>query len=333
MTVSIRDVASAAGVSLGTVSNVLNDRGRVAPATAARVRAAIVELGFVRNDAARQLRAGRSRTIGLVVLEASNPFFADIARGAEQRARDAGMFVLQANSDDDPTREHDAVALFAEQRVAGVIVSPAGDDLAHLEHLAERGTHVVLLERAASSHLSSVTVDNIAGGRLAIEHLTGLGHRRVAFVGGPTSLAQVADRLTGANEAAAASDQPLVHLDTTAPTIDEGRNAARRLLAIASRRRPTAVFAANDLLAIGLLQGLRSDGVRVPDDIAIVGYDDIDYAASTEVPLTSIRQPSRLIGATAVELLLERMHAPAGPPRRRVFRPELVARSSTAPRS
>lgn len=144
-------------------SNVLNGRGRVAPGTAARVRAAIDELGFVRNDAARQLRAGRSRTIGLIVLEASNPFFADVARGAKQRARGAGMFVLQANSDDDPMRERDAVALFAEQRVAGVIVSPA-DDIAHLEQLVERGIQVVLVERATESHLSSVTVDNVPAG-------------------------------------------------------------------------------------------------------------------------------------------------------------------------
>lgn len=329
MTASIRDVASAAGVSLGTVSNVLNGRGRVSPATAALVQAVIDELGFVRNDAARQLRAGRSRTIGLIVLEASNPFFADVARGAEQRAREAGMFVLQANSDDERERELSAVALFAEQRVAGVVVSPVGDDLSHLERLTARGVQVVLLERTTSSALPSVTVDNVAGGRIAVEHLIELGHRRIAFVGGPASLAQVSDRFVGAQLGAAALRCRLETHPTAALTIDEGRRAATSLLARSAKSRPTAVFAANDLLAIGLLDSIRSAGARVPDDIAIIGYDDIDYAASTQPPLTSIRQPSRLIGATAVELLLGRIDDPDRPPERPQFQPQLVVRAST----
>lgn len=332
MSASIRDVAAAAGVSLGTVSNVLNGRGRVAPATAARVRAAIDQIGFVRNDAARQLRSGSSRTVGLIVLEAGNPFFADVARGAEQRAREAGMFVLLANSDDSVERELGATALFEEQRVAGVIVSPAGADLAHLLRLVERGTQVVLLERATDTDLPSVTVDNIAGGRIAAEHLLSLGHRRITFVGGPTSLLQVSDRQAGAREAVAVADGhgQLEVCTTTALTVEEGRHAAAVVLASAPSRRPTAVLAANDLLAIGLLQGFLAAGTRVPDDIAIVGYDDIDFAASTEVPLTSVRQPSRLIGATAVDLLLQRLDDPLMAIARRRFQPELVVRASTA---
>jgi LacI family transcriptional regulator len=332
VTPSIRDVADAAGVSVGTVSNVLNGRGRVGAATAARVQATIAELGFVRNDAARQLREGRSRTIGLVVLEASNPFFADVARGAEERARADGYVVLQANSDDDQERERANLELFAEQRVAGVVLSPVSDDGERIARLRARGIEVVLLERSNPSvDAPSVSVDNVVGGRMAIEHLVGCGRRHIAFVGGPASLHQVADRHEGAAAAAAAADVRLSVIDTAELTIPSGRDAGRRIAALEAADRPDAVFAANDLLALGVLQALRAVGLDVPSDIALVGYDDIDYAAAAEVPLSSIRQPSRLLGATAVQLLLDRAADPTIAARHLVFHPELVVRVSSVP--
>lgn len=331
MGVSVRDVARQAGVSVGTVSNVLNHPERVTPQTVERVQRVIAELGFVRNDAARQLRAGRSRSIGLVVLDIGNPFFAEVARGAEDRAAQAGMTVLVGNSDESSDRERLHLALFREQRVNGVLVTPTTDNLSLLHGLRDSGVPVVLVDRQVEDGgFTSVAMDDVEGGRMATAHLLEIGRRRLAFVAGPQSIGQVADRLQGAR--AAVNDVPGASLEVverSALSVLQGRLAGESLLERAPADRPDAVFAANDLLAVGLLQSFGVAGVRVPDDIALVGYDDIDFARATMVPLSSVRQPARMIGEAAVELLLGEI---SGEPRGRAvrFQPELVVRQSTA---
>ncbi|MGV9193768.1 LacI family DNA-binding transcriptional regulator [Microbacterium sp. MC2] len=331
MAVSVRDVAEAAGVSVGTVSNVLNHPEKVAPETVARVQAAIARLGFVRNDAARQLRAGRSRTIGLVVLDLRNPFFTEVARGAEQRAAERGLSVLVANSDDDAARESTHLDLFEQQRAFGVLITPVGEDLQRLGRLRDRGIQSVLVDRESpDGAIASVAVDDVEGGRLAAAHLLEIGRRRLAFVAGPHTIPQVADRLAGARAAVAAvPGASLEVIERPTLTVLDGRAAGEAILARPAAERPDAVFAANDLLAVGLLQAFAiMGGARVPDDIALIGYDDIDFAAATVVPLSSIRQPARLIGATAVDLLLEEVETPREARAVR-FQPELVVREST----
>jgi LacI family transcriptional regulator len=333
MAVSVRDVALAASVSVGTVSNVLNRPAKVAPETVARVQKAIADLGFVRNDAARQLRAGRSRSIGLIVLDVGNPFFAEVARGAEARAAEDGMTVLLGNSDERQDRETAYIDLFREQRVNGVLVTPTTDDLGLLERLRDGGVPVILVDREVEdAGFGSVAVDDVEGGHLAVAHLIEQGRRRIAFVGGPRSTRQVVDRLEGARRAVAEHpDASLEVIEMPALTVLQGRDAGEQLLARDPADRPDAVFAANDLLAVGVLQAfaLMAD-VRVPDDIALIGYDDIDFAAATVVPLSSIRQPAHLIGYSAVDLLLKDLADPDGGHERRIrFRPELVVREST----
>jgi LacI family transcriptional regulator len=334
VTVSVKDVAALADVSVGTVSNVLNRPGKVAPATVERVHAAIEQLGFVRNDAARQLRAGRSRSIGLVVLDVRNPFFTDVARGAERRAAESDLAILLGNSDDDPGREAAYLDLFEQQRVHGVLITPVEDVTARLERLHQRGTPAVLVDRRSDDDdFSSVSVDDDAGGYMAVRHLLETGRRRIAFVGGPPAVRQVTDRLAGARRAVAAQpDATLEVLETGALTVLEGRAAGERLRDRPPAERPDAVFAANDLLAVGVLQALVMLGsVKVPDEMAIIGYDDIDFSAATVVPLSSIRQPSELIGFRAVELLIAEVEG-AGTREQVVFQPELVVRESTRPR-
>lgn len=328
----MREVAAAAGVSVGTVSNVLNSPDKVAPTTVARVQSAIERLGFVRNDAARQLRAGRSRSVGLVVLDVGNPFFTDIARAAERRASEHNLTVLLGTSDDEPSRERAYIDAFDEQRVFGLLVSPIGDDLTRLTALQGRGTPVVLVDRDGSgTPFDSVAVDDVAGARMAVDHLCETGCRRVAFVGGPVELRQVRDRRRGAAEAAAAHGATMEVIDTPALSVLEGRAVGERLAVRPPARRPDGVFCANDLLSIGVLQALALTArFRLPDDIALVGYDDIDFARSAVVPLTSIRQPTRAIGETAVDLLIEAADDPQGHmPRHVLFQPELVVRAST----
>jgi LacI family transcriptional regulator len=334
--VSVRDVAAAASVSVGTVSNVLNRPSKVSPATVERVMQAIDELGFVRNDAARQLRAGRSRSIALIVLDAGNPFFAEVARGAEDRAAESGMSVLLGNSDERTDREEAYLDLFREQRVNGVLVTPVGADLSRLDRLRNGGVPVVLVDHEDAEDspraLASVSVDDVEGGYLAASHLLSTGRRRIAFVSGPLTIRQVADRLEGARRAVSeVEDATLEVVEMPALTVLQGRAAGEAIRARPAAARPDAVFAANDLLAVGALQAftLMSD-VLVPRDIALIGYDDIDFASATVVPLSSIRQPAHLIGYTAVDLLLKDLDDPKGGHERTVrFQPELVVREST----
>lgn len=332
--ISIRDVASQAGVSVGTVSNVLNRPDIVAASTRSRVLAAISDLGFVPNDAARQLRRGRGRTLGLVVLDVANPFFTDVAKGVEEATGAAGMAVIFCNSDGDPGRESAYLDLLEEQRVQGVLITPVDDAHERLLRLRDRGILVILLDRRSTrTDVCSVSVDDRLGGELAVRHLVETGHRRIAFVGGPSRLEQVRDRWAGALQAlhdAGLDEGHLRRFDTPSLTVAAGRDAAARILGQPRTTRATAVFCANDLLALGMLQELTRQQVRVPEEIALVGYDDIDFAAAAAVPLSSVRQPRQRLGRTAARLLLEEANDREGHQHQQVvFEPELVVRESS----
>jgi LacI family transcriptional regulator len=332
--VSVRDVAQRAGVSVGTVSNVMNRPDKVSPATIATVQRAIAELGFVRNDAARQLRAGHSRAVGLVILDVGNPFFADVARGAEDQAARSGYSIILGNSDEKADREARYLDLFEEQRMHGVLISPIGEVIERLKRLREHGIPAVLVDRTSGDpRFSSVSVDDIAGGQMAVDHLISTGRRRIAYVGGPLEIRQVADRLEGSRRAVSAHPGVgLEVIETPALGVEDGRQVGESLLERRQTDRPDAIFAANDLIAVGLLQVLYMQGaVVVPAEIALIGYDDISFARTSVVPLSSIRQPSGLIGATAVDILLEEAADPARAAVQIVFQPELVVRDSTVP--
>ncbi len=342
----IKDVAAQARVSVGTVSNVLNRPEMVSEPTRNRVLAAIADLGFVRNESARQLRAGLSRTVAYVVLDAGNPFFTDVARGVEEAARTEGLALFLCNSDEDAARENDYLDILLEQRVRGVLITPVDHETDRLRMLPSLGVPVVLVDRASTDPTAwcSVAVDDVEGGDLAVTHLWELGHRRIAFVGGPHSIPQVADRHRGvlrSLERVGAAADTLVMLDTAALNVAEGRRAGQRLAGLPARRRPSAVFCANDLVALGLLQQMTQQGVAVTDELAIVGYDDIEFAAAAAVPLTSVRQPRHELGRTACELLLQEARFNAGTSaglagrhvhRQVEFTPELVVRASSGRR-
>ncbi|SDP06524.1 transcriptional regulator, LacI family [Streptomyces sp. cf386] len=332
--VGIKDVARAAGVSVGTVSNVINRPDTVATETRARVQSAIDRLGYVRSESARQLRAGRSRIMGLLVLDMGNPFFVDVARGAERAAREAGLGVMVCNSGQSAGEEADYLSLFAEQRVRGVLLTPADATGRNIETFRRHNIPFVLVDRVAEGTTEcSVSVDDVAGGALAVRHLVDAGHRSIAYVSGPPGLNQVRDRRIGALKAleeAGLGPEHLRELPTERLDVAAGRDAGARLLGLAER--PTAVFCANDLLALGVLQAMYAAGVGVPDDLAIVGYDDIEFAAAAAVPLTSVRQPAVTMGTLAAEMLLEETEedtAAKHEHRRVVLQPELVVRRSS----
>src|SRR3954465_2831769 len=347
LTASIRDVAVAAGVSVGTVSNVLNRPDAVSTATRERVQAAITALGFMRNESARHLRAGRSRTIGLVVLDIANPFFTDVARGVEEVAGAAGLAGMLCNSDDQPGKEAAHLDVLTEQRVQGVLISPTAELSGHLAALRSRGTPVVLLDRRAAGPdqravavedalggpgQGAVPVDDVLGGRLAADSLLERGHRRIAFIGGSSGLPQVQERHDGVEQAvleACGSDDALTVFSPEKLTVAAGREAAERIIGMPAARRPTAAICANDLLALGMLQEMVRHGMHVPEDFAIVGYDDIDFAAAAAVPLSSVRKPRQELGRRAAQLLIDEARGENHLHEQLLFEPTLVVRESS----
>jgi LacI family transcriptional regulator len=335
--VSIRDVAAHAGVSVGTVSNVLNRPDVVAASTRSRVQAAIKQLGFIRNESARQLRAGRSRTIGLVVLDVANPFFTDVARGVEDEASESGLAVILCNSDDQQAKETRYLELLEEHRVQGILITPVSGAHERLARLQRRGTPVVLVDsRSPGRGQCSVSVDDVLGGDIAVAHLLAAQHERIAFGGGPMTIRQVADRREGAIRAleqAGLSAGQLHVIETAALNVSAGQMAGAAIADMPAARRPTAVFCANDLLALGVLQEMTASRIRVPEAISIIGYDDIDFAAAAAVPLSSVRQPRHQLGRTAAQLLLDEALGEASHQHRQVvFEPELVIRRSSQAR-
>jgi LacI family transcriptional regulator len=334
--VSMKDVAALAGVSLGTVSNVVNSPGLVSDQTRERVQLAITKLGWVPNESARQLRAGRSRAIGMVVMDIANPFFTDLVLGAEDYVLERGYFIQVSNSAHVPDRERAHLQLLEQQRVGGVLLAPIWGLSDQVAQLGRRGIPVVILDRASDkADLCSVSVDDVEGGRLAVQHLIDQGHTNIALIGGPGDLQQVRDRRMGA-EIARSSHGSAQLLTISTPNLDteNGVAAASELAMLPPGERPTAVFAANDLLAIGALQAFVTQGLRVPEDVAIIGYDDVSYAASAAVPLSSIRQPREALGRRAAELLfaeIEALHNGERHEHQAVrFDPELIVRRSSA---
>lgn len=329
---SVTDVAKRAGVSVGTVSNVLNRPESVSERTKAKVERAIAELNFVRNASARQLRSGEVSTVGAVVLDIANPFFTEMARGIEDRLAQDDYTLMLCSSDENPEREARFLRLFEERGVRGVIATPSHGSLDSLLRLRDHGIEVVLLDHTSPvPDLASVAVDDVGGASLAMEHLIGLGHEHLAFLNGPLNLRQCVDRRDGVYRTLHAHGlDPAVALEEVALdalNADAGEAGVHQLWA-RSGPRPTAMFCANDFTALGALRALRELDVDVPGDVAVVGYDDVMFASMLTTPLTSVRQPMHTLGWTAADMLLTRRSS--GEDATQVeFEPELVVRASS----
>lgn len=329
--VGIRDVAALSGVAVGTVSNYLNHPDRVSADKAQRIRYAIDSLGFVPSNAGRQLRLGVSSVIGYIAPDVSNPYFAEIAESVERRASERGVTVFLANSHRNQEREDAYIQVFEQHRVQGLLMSshvPVEDRLAQVR---KRGTPSVLVgQRARSGEQPSVSLDDVSGGRQAMRHLLDVGCRRIAFVGGPLGIPQVADRLTGASEVMRSFGAATLEvIDMPDRTVRGGHEVGRALMARPAEIRPDGIFAVNDLLALGIMQELVLGGMRVPADIAIVGYDDNEFAEASLIPLSSVRGRHEGFGVAVVDLLFDAIEGTAIDQPHRMFEPDLVVRAST----
>lgn len=330
MSVSLRDVAKEARVSVGTVSNVLNRPHVVAPETLERVQKTIESLGFVPNGFARHLRAGYSRTLGLVVPDVANPFFTEVARGVEDAASKRDYAVFLCNSDESAEKEERYLSILIEHRVRGVLITPADKRPDRLDGLRERGIAVTLLDRESPTSIQcSVSVDDIRGGEIGIQHLVELGHTRIAWVNGPESIPQCADRAVGV--ARAAKEAKVTVTTVRAPLMNTmtGEEVAKEILTL--DEMPTAIFCANDLLALGVMRALMSEGIKIPEHISLLGYDDIAFASSAAIPLSSVAQPAYQLGVAAAELILSECEDTDEHAHQQIkFQPQLVVRSSTS---
>ncbi|MGC3953702.1 MAG: LacI family DNA-binding transcriptional regulator [Propionicimonas sp.] len=330
----IRDVAARAGVSVGTVSNTINHPEMVRHHTRAAVEQAIAELGFVPNQQARVLTGASSQVIGLVVQDLMSPFFMEAASAVERAANEAGHMMILCDSENTRNRESALLQLLAAQRVRGVLLTPATAEVDPLPDPAvDQQLPMVFIDYKGSPDACSVSVDHVAGAQLAVRHLLALGHQRIAFVGGPTVLHQFTQRSQGAKQALIEAGldpaTALVEESVAAIGIRDGMLAAQRLI---ERGLPSAVFCGNDMLAFGVYRGLAQNGLRVPEDVALVGYDDITFAADWIVPLTSVRQPIYELGYRAANLLFE--HSAGDPDhvhQQIVLTPSLVVRASSTP--
>jgi len=329
---TLKDIAKALGVSPSTVSRALADSPLVNHDTKVRILRTAAALGYERNELARALVKGASGAIGLIVPDITNPFFSDIARGVSDVADRAGYGVIFCNTDGRADREVSYIRLLRRKRVDGLLVCSATLDAPLVGDLTAAGTPFVLVSRLSSEpDVPYVITDDRVGSRLAVKHLIDLGHRRIGFIGGPENVQASRDRMAAYLDVLSEYGLPAepawrCHADFTQSA---GREAGRRMLS--SDERPSAIFAANDVIALGVLEVADGLGCPIPHDLSLVGYDDIRYASLPRIQLTTVAQPAVEMGRIAADGLVAALMAGTSPEIRTTLVPRLIVRSTTAP--
>ncbi|RPI78315.1 MAG: LacI family transcriptional regulator [Chloroflexi bacterium] len=327
---TIREVAQKAGVSYATVSHVINNTRFVTPETRERVVNAMDTLNYRPNALAQSLRKGTTNTIGLILPDSANPYFAEISRSIEAEAFKLGNSVILCNTERDLKREQFYVDVLSKKQVDGIIFVSTGHQVDSLNLLLSQGIPVVLVDRSVSQvEMDAVLTDNQEGGYIATRHLIELGHRRIACIAGPSHISPSAERIIGYRKAleeiGVPYDEAIVQQGDYHP--NSGLQVTNHLLGL--NPRPTAIFALNDLMALGAMRAAAEAGYNVPQDLAIIGFDDIEFACYTNPPLSTIAQPKQEIGIQAVNLLASRISDKSLPVRRIVLKPQLIVRGST----
>lgn len=315
-------------MSVATVSHVLNGTRAVRPETKQAVSEAIEQCGYIHNTLARSLATARTRSIGVAIPAISNPYFTEILRGIETEAVKHGYTLLVADPRDEPEHEFTVVSNLHQRRVDGVILAPSAHPTRTVDYLANQGVPTVLADRVLGSEYDQVSAENTESTASLVDHLAELGHRRIGFIAGIQGLSTTTERLAGYREGMRrnelATDPDLRREGASAS--DSARHAAVELLELAEP--PTAIIAANNAMTIGAMQALRDQNRRVPDDVALVAFDDFPWADLFAPRMTVIAQPSGKIGAEAVRLLLGRLEAPEGAPVERRLESRFVHRDS-----
>lgn len=327
----IKDIAELAGVSTATVSHVINNTRFVSEHVRNRVLETIKKANYYPNAHARSLASGRSNTIGLIISDIANPFFPELVKSIETFAAERGYDVILANTNYDPKRTADCVQRMIEKQVMGVAIMTAEMEFSLIRELTGKNVSVVFLDLGpVRERMSNINVNYQSGIEQAVRHLVDLGHHRIAFISGPPSLKSARTRRDAFLECMKRLDvlsgKPLIFEGNFSS--DSGRRAAGEILR--QRVLPTAVFAANDLMAIGCMSELRSAGLRIPGNVSVVGFDDISFAALTDPPLTTVVLPRAELGNRAVEALLHTIQSKDKEGIEFKIRTHLVVRQSTS---
>jgi len=306
----MRDVARVAGVSVNTVSRALAGKPDVSPSTRAKVLAVAERLGYRPNRLARGLRSNKTGTIGVIVTDIANPYFGALVKGVERTAREFDLNIILQDTNENYACEKEAIQVMLAERVDGLLITPVQTKTETIEKLKESGLPFVLLGRYFDNlETNYVVTDDIQGGYLATEHLIEHGHIRIAMINGPVYISSAKERFEGYKKAFAhygiELDDSLV--STGAITMADGYRAVKAL--IRRRRRPTAVFCYSDFVAFGVMGAIREAGLHIPDDIAVVGYDDVEISSFWEIPLTSVRIPREELGREAVKILVNKINS------------------------
>ncbi len=330
---TIKDVAKHAGVSVGTVSNVLSESIPVSAALRERVFAAIRKLDYHPNYVARSLKVNRTKTLGMVISDITNPFFPQVVRGAEDTAFKRGYLLITFNTDDKVERERQVLSVLRSRRVDGVLLVVApGSDIAHIRNTMQAGIPFVCLDRIPPGlSVDSVSVDSVKGTQVCVRHLINRGHRRIAIITGPLTLQTARDRVAGYQAALLeAGIEPEPDLVIEGDFRESGGYRLGKELLL-RHNRPTAVFASNGMMALGLVRALEEIGLACPGEVAVASFDDIPLSAVFRPHLTAIAQPAYEIGSKGAELLIDRLQGNITSRKRIALRlePELRIREST----
>lgn len=327
---TIYDIASRAGVSIATVSKVINRTGRISDKTRKNVMKIMEELDYRPSVVASALTGKSTHTVGLLIPDLANPFFAEIARSVEDRGHELGFNLIICSTDNDPDKEASYVSLLQQKRVDGIILATGLRNNALMKGLIQKNVPIALIARDMPAFaVNSVMVDDFNGGLQATAHLIGLGHRRIAILCEDPALSSSRERLRGyrhaLDEAGIAFDERLVRV--IGHSLEGGKQAAGELLEV--NPRPTAVFAMNDLLAIGAVQAARERGFAIPGEWSVVGFDNTILAGIIDPPLTTVAQPIAEMGGKVMDLLVKEIKRTASSKQRVVLLPQLVVRGST----
>ncbi|NMC35126.1 MAG: LacI family transcriptional regulator [Veillonellaceae bacterium] len=325
--ITIEQVAREAGVSTATVSRVINKNDAVSPELQAQVRKVIDRLGYKPNRSARNLRAGKVRKVGVLFADIQNPFFTSVLAGIEATLQQADYVLLLGNSNEDPRIEQMHLQVFQEEGVAGIILAAATNTPNIYQEVIRSGIPILALDRAPGGlRVDSVSINNIETAAMATHHLIKLGHKDIAFIGGPETISTARLRREGYQKALQESGIDFTRVELSNYRQSGGYDAMRRLLS--TPPIPSAVLVANNLMTLGALQAIHESGKKIPQQIALVGFDDMPWATSLQPPLTVVAQPTYELGSIAVRLLLDRIQYPDGPIQQVTLATHLIVRES-----
>lgn len=330
---TIYDVAKEAGVSIATVSNAINGKGKISKQRREQIFRIMERLQYQPSVIASALTGKKTFTLGLLIPDISNPFFAEIARAIEDQAHQQGYSVIICSTDNNDERVERYITLLEQKSVDGIIIGTGIGNMDIITQLQSRSTPIAMIAREASSvAVDTVVADDFVGGMMAAQHLAQLGHRRLAVLSENLKVSSSRERIRGFKQGLADAGLAFEESDVVICEykIDEGKRGASELLRRGGEERPTAIFCCNDQLAIGALQAAKESGVRVPEELSIVGFDNTILATVTDPPLTTVAQPMEQMGKLAFNLVIESLNNKDSVKQRIVLRPELVVRRSTS---